>query len=154
MPNAIVGHNGAMPGVTKNPHGVGQASKRARATTSGASPAKRVSADDPLAAERVRYLADQFGSARLAAIIGVHRSQPTQWAKGAERPGPAAAPLLIDLEHVLARARLVWGDSAAHTWLSSPNAYLEGARPLDVLRESGPALILDALDAEAWGGAA
>ncbi|MGH3804820.1 MAG: antitoxin Xre/MbcA/ParS toxin-binding domain-containing protein, partial [Pseudonocardiaceae bacterium] len=62
--------------------------------------------------------------------------------------------LLIDLEHVLARARLVWGETAARTWLESANTYLDGARPLEVLQLSGPAPVLEALDAEAWGGAA
>ncbi|NDV09191.1 DUF2384 domain-containing protein [Rhodococcus sp. IEGM 248] len=113
-----------------------------------------MAADDPLSAERVRYLTGAFGGTRLAAIVGVNRSQPSRWIKGQERPGPAAAPLLIDLEHVLARARLVWGETAAHTWLESANAYLDGARPLDVLQLSGPAPVLEALDAEAWGGAA
>ncbi|RYE40553.1 MAG: DUF2384 domain-containing protein [Hyphomicrobiales bacterium] len=113
-----------------------------------------MAADDPLSAERVRYLTGAFGGTQLAAIVGVNRSQPSRWIKGQERPGPAAAPLLIDLEHVLARARLVWGETAARTWLESANAYLDGARPLDVLQLSGPAPVLEALDAEAWGGAA
>ncbi|MGO4205317.1 antitoxin Xre/MbcA/ParS toxin-binding domain-containing protein [Rhodococcus sp. TAF43] len=120
-----------------------------RRATSG-----RVAADDPLSAERVRYLADEFGGAQLAAIVGVNRSQPSRWVKGEERPGPAAAPLLIDLEHVLARARLVWGETAARTWLESANVYLEGGRPIDVLQILGPAPVLEALDAETWGGAA
>jgi hypothetical protein len=115
---------------------------------------KSVTADDPLSVERVRYLADEFGGAGLAAIVGVNRSQPSRWVKGEERPGPTTAPLLIDLEHVLARARLVWGGVAARTWLESPNVYLEGGRPIDVLRMSGPAPVLEALDAETWGGAA
>jgi len=65
-----------------------------------------------------------------------------------------AAPLLIDLEHVLAKARLIWGEDAAKRWLSSANSYLEGARPLDVLQHRGPSAVLDALEAEMWGGAA
>ena len=72
---------------------------------------------------------------------------------GEERPGPTAAPLLIDLEHVIARARLVWGQAAATTWLHSANSYLDGARPIDVLQLSGAAPVLEALDAETWGGA-
>ena len=114
----------------------------------------RVAADDPLSAERVRYLAEEFGGAGLAAIVGVNRSQTSRWVKGEERPGPGAAPLLIDLEHVLARARLVWGEEAARTWLESANVYLDGGRPIDVLQLSGPAPVLEALDAETWGGAA
>lgn len=113
-----------------------------------------MAADDPLSLVRVEFLADTLGGARLAALVGVHRSQPSRWIKGEERPGPAAAPLLIDLEHILARARLIWGAAAAATWLESANSYLDGARPIDVLQVSGPSHVLEALDAEAWGGAA
>lgn len=66
----------------------------------------------------------------------------------------AVAPLLIDLEHVLARVRLVWSGESAVTWLESANAYLGGARPIDVLRLQGPGPVLEALDAASWGGAA
>jgi len=62
--------------------------------------------------------------------------------------------MLIDLEHVLARARLVWAEPAASVWLTSANAHLQGARPVDVLRLQGPGLVLEALDAAAWGSAA
>lgn len=145
-----------MAGTTKNPktpHRSGKRTSPRNAATGTA--ATRTAGNDPLVTIRVEYLTSQFGGgAKLAKIIGVNRSQPTRWAAGTERPGPTAAPMLIDLEHVLARARLVWGETAAHTWLESPNAYLEGARPLDMLRRSGPAPILEALDAEAWGGAA
>jgi hypothetical protein len=127
------------------------------ATTRKTKPARksvRSAADDPLSAARVRYLADIFGGAQLAELVGVNRSQPSRWITGAERPGPVAAPILIDLEHVLARARLVWGETAAATWLESANSYLNGARPIDVLQLSGPSPVLEALDAETWGGAA
>ncbi|KAF0966621.1 MULTISPECIES: antitoxin Xre/MbcA/ParS toxin-binding domain-containing protein [unclassified Rhodococcus (in: high G+C Gram-positive bacteria)] len=130
-----------------------KAAERTARTIGHAGSAPRA-ADDPLSAERVRYLTGEFGGAQLAAIVGVNRSQPSRWIKGQERPGPGAAPLLIDLEHVLARARLVWGETAARTWLESANTYLDGARPLEVLQLSGPAPVLEALDAEAWGGAA
>ncbi|MBM9468783.1 antitoxin Xre/MbcA/ParS toxin-binding domain-containing protein [Nakamurella leprariae] len=64
------------------------------------------------------------------------------------------APVLIDLEHVLARVRLVWAEPAAATWMTSANAHLGGARPVDVLTLRGPGPVLEALDAETWGGAA
>jgi Protein of unknown function (DUF2384) len=115
----------------------------------------RVGVDDPLAASRVRYLVSVLGGAtQLAEIVQVNRSQPSRWMNGQERPGATAAPLLIDLEHVIARARLVWGETAAATWMVSSNSYLEGARPVDVLQLSGSAPVLEALDAETWGGAA
>lgn len=112
-------------------------------------------ADDPLAPARTRWLADVVGGgARLAELLGVSASQTSRWAAGQERPGIQVAPLLIDLEHVLARARLVWAEPAASTWMVSVNAHLGGARPVDVLRLNGPGPVLDALDAGVWGGAA
>jgi hypothetical protein len=125
-----------------------------QAKAAGRAGARSTAADDPLAASRVRVLVDAFGGAQLAKLIGVSASQPTRWVKGQERPGIAAAPLLIDLEHVLAKARLIWGEEAAKLWLCSANSYLEGARPLDVLHHRGPSAVLDALEAEMWGGAA
>ncbi|MBB3035911.1 hypothetical protein [Hoyosella altamirensis] len=118
--------------------------------------AKRVPAShaDPLARERTQFLVDRFGSRGLARMIGVSPSQPTRWAQGKEHPGPDSATLLIDLEHILARARLVWGEPTAIDWFSGHNAYLQGARPIDVLKLRGPAPVLDALHAEMWGGAA
>jgi len=98
-----------------------------QAKAAGRAGARSTAADDPLAASRVRVLVDAFGGAQLAKLIGVSASQPTRWVKGQERPGIAAAPLLIDLEHVLAKARLIWGEEAAKLWLCSANSYLEGA---------------------------
>ena len=129
-----------------------------RRTPGSARPAGRrrsTPADDPLAPERTRWLADALGgSARLAELLGVSASQTSRWASGTERPGVDAAPLLIDLEHVLARVRLVWAGPAGQPWMVGANAHLGGARPLDVLLLRGPGPVLDALDASARGGAA
>jgi len=95
-----------------------------------------------------------FSRAQLAKLIGVSPSQTSRWASGEERPGPAAAPALIDLEHIYSRARLVWGGESARIWMESANVFLGGARPLDVLLTEGPARVLQTLDAEMWGGAA
>ena len=114
----------------------------------------RAAADDPLSGQRVALLTSAFTRAELARWIGVSPSQTSRWASGAERPGPAAAPALIDLEHVYSRARLVWGGASARVWLESANAFLEGSRPLDVLLADGAPRVLQALDAEMWGGAA
>ena len=94
------------------------------------------------------------GVNKLAAMLGVSPSQPSRWAAEQERPGVRAAPLLIDLEHVLARVRLTWDGSSAVIWMNSSNAHLEGARPVDVLALRGPGPVLEALDADAWGSGA
>lgn len=125
-----------------------------RAAAVGAARTGRVAADDPLSEQRVLYLANVFSRAQLARLIGVSPSQTSRWASGEERPGPAAAPVLIDLEHVYSRARLVWGGESARIWMESANAFLGGARPVDVLLTEGAARVLQTLDAEMWGGAA
>ena len=125
-----------------------------KAAAVGAARTGRVAADDPLFEQRVLYLVNVFSRAQLAKLIGVSPSQTSRWASGEERPGPAAAPALIDLEHVYSRARLVWGGDSARIWMESANAFLGGARPLDVLLTEGAARVLQTLDAEMWGGAA
>jgi len=129
-------------------------SGRTSQVTAPAGSTARVAADDPLSTQRVEYLVTIFTRAQIARWIGVSASQTSRWASGDERPGPTAAPALIDLEHIYSRARLVWGEEAARIWLESANAFLSGARPLDVLLTDGPARVLEALDAEMWGGAA
>lgn len=123
-------------------------------TVVGAARTARVAADDPLSEQRVLFLVNVFSRAQLAKWIGVSPSQTSRWASGEERPGPTAAPTLIDLEHVYSRARLVWGGDSARIWMESANAFLGGAQPLDVLLTDGAAQVLQALDAEMWGGAA
>ncbi|MCL2533508.1 MAG: MbcA/ParS/Xre antitoxin family protein [Nocardiaceae bacterium] len=93
---------------------------------------------------------------------------------GVDRRGQQVAALAVDQGRRTARA--VWGaaadrpgarvdarpasagEAAARTWLESANAHLDGARPIDVLQLSAPAPapapVLEALDAEACGGAA
>jgi len=111
--------------------------------------------DDPLAPARTRWLADTVGgSGRLAGMLGVSPSQTSRWASGDEQPGARVAPALIDLEHVLARVRLVWAEPAATTWLTSPNAHLSGVSPAQTLATRGVGPVLEALDAGAWNGAA
>ena len=104
------------------------------------------------AQERTEFLIDTLGGgAKLATLLRVNRSQPTQWRKGAETPSPDVGRLLIDLDHVVARASMVWASDLVMSWLSSPNAFLGGATPVDVLRERGSRDVIDALDAEQAG---
>ena len=60
--------------------------------------------------------------------------------------------MLVDVDHVLAHALLVWGDeSVAGDWLNTSNAHLDGVRPIDWIRRHGTAQVVDALRAEAAG---
>lgn len=104
------------------------------------------------AQERTEFLIETLGSGvALAELLGVNRSQPTQWRKGAESPSPEVGRDLLDLDYVVARASMLWATESVVAWLSGPNAFLEGARPIDVLRVRGSGPVIDALDAELAG---
>jgi len=105
-----------------------------------------------LPAQRTSFLIDSVGGVRrLAEILSVSASQPSRWRSGAERPGPVASRRLLDLDHVFARALLLWEEPVARDWLESPNGFLDGARPIDVLRARGASTVIDALDAAQSG---
>lgn len=120
--------------------------KRRTPTGQASTPAKT-----PLAQERTAFLADHLGSAELARLIGVSRSQPTRWRSGEESPGPDAARNLVDLDHVLTRALMLFPERVAIDWLYSSNSYLDGARPIDVVKTRGSADVIASLDAASAG---
>ncbi|HXH58186.1 antitoxin Xre/MbcA/ParS toxin-binding domain-containing protein [Iamia sp.] len=55
------------------------------------------------------------------------------------------------MDHVLALALQVWTPEVATDWLTTANAHLDGARPIDVLRARGSSEVALALRAEAAG---
>lgn len=102
---------------------------------------------------RVREVAGALGSnANLAALLEISPSQPTRWIQGTERPSPANARAIIDLDHVIARANLLWQPGVVTSWLYGSNAFLEGARPVDVVKLQGATPVIAALDQELAGG--
>jgi uncharacterized protein (DUF2384 family) len=58
---------------------------------------------------------------------------------------------VADLDRVLAQALLLWDADTTVTWIESPNGFLGGARPIDVLAVRGSDEVLDALDAAISG---
>lgn len=109
----------------------------------------------PLAKHRAAFLIETFGgAAALARILGVSRSQPPRWSAGTESPSARTAQQLLDMDHVAAKAMMVWPRSVALEWLSSPNSALGGAHPLElVLQGRAPEVIeeLEALEQGAIG---
>lgn len=102
----------------------------------------------PQAAARTEFLIESLGSAaEVARLLGVGRSQPTQWRNGKESPGPNTAQQLVDLDYVVAKAVQIWPAKAALDWLNGANSYLDGARPIDVLKLRGTNEVVKALEA-------
>lgn len=62
------------------------------------------------------------------------------------------ARAIVDLDHVVARAGLLWQPAVVTSWLYGHNAFLEGARPIDVVKLRGAAPVIEALDQELAGG--
>jgi hypothetical protein len=92
-----------------------------------------------------------LGNRRAAALLGVAESQPSRWRKALEVPSSQVAPMLVDLDHIIARLQLIWDEEVIGDWLEGTNAFLDGARPIDVLRVNGSVPVLEAIEAEAAG---
>jgi uncharacterized protein (DUF2384 family) len=92
-----------------------------------------------------------LGNNVLARILGVSVSQPARWRSGKESISPPNRRRLSDLDHVLDRLLLELYPDQAGDWLTTPNAHLGGAVPIDVLSLRGAAPVLDAIDALAAG---
>lgn len=101
----------------------------------------------PLADDRAGFLIDMFGgAAQLARILGVSRSQPSRWQRGQELPSSVVAQQLLDLDHVAAKAMMIWSKDVAVQWLTSSNRALDGARPVDVIVARGSSDVIEELD--------
>ncbi len=133
----------------------GQAAVRRASSTLKSSPTRsvtRVAASvGYLPERRSEFLIRVLGNQRVADLVKVNKSQPSRWKTGQEAPGPAAARRLVDLDHVLARLVLVWEESLAADWLTTPNGFLEGATPMQVIESRGTTDVIEAIDAETAG---
>jgi len=97
------------------------------------------------AAASFTRIVDVLGNNTVADILGVDKSRVSRW-KGRGVPA-AIQPRVIDLDHLLDRLLLEMTPALAGTWMTSPNAQLGFARPVDVLTLRGVAPVLAALDA-------
>lgn len=100
------------------------------------------------AANLVRHLG---GPTTVARVLQVAKSQPGRWERGLETPSADSARHVLDLDYVLSRLEQVYGSDTAHVWLTSPNAFLGGAHPMDVLMLEGPSAVIEAIDATVAG---
>lgn len=147
--------NTAAKGIAAKARGIG--SPRVLGSTAAGiarTPTARKTADHrlPEVAFRAQAVIDAVGSTTVTAeLLAVSKSQPSRWSRGEERPGPAKARLLLDVDYVYSRAQLIWGRDAVNAWMLGSNMLLDGARPIDIVRERGPAEVIAALDTEASG---
>lgn len=92
------------------------------------------------------------GNTALADYLGVNKAQLSRWTSGDSLPTTENARVLADLDYVVTRLRLVWGDGfTVYNWLMGSNSFLEGARPIDILCLRGVAPVLEAIELEIAG---
>ena len=104
------------------------------------------------AGPRLAFLVERLGGVRpTAALLGVSPSQVSRWARGERVPEGDDARRLIDLDHVVAHASLVWGASVIPGWLTTSNGFLDNERPIDWIAAHGTADVIEALEAEMAG---
>lgn len=110
-----------------------------------------VIADISIAARTKNVVQFVGNQTQVAALLGVHRGQPGRWLTGAEHPSAENARLVVDVDHVVARASLIWPRDVALAWMEGTNSYLDGARPIDVLKTRGSSEVIAALDSAMAG---
>ena len=128
--------------------------KRARALKAVETPSRPTGSDGAAwrSAERAQFLIDTVGGVnKLAKTLGVSPSQPSRWRTGQEVPSPEVAAKLLDLDHVVALASQTWHPAVVMDWMTAANGFLDGAQPIDVLLQRGPADVVDALKATLSG---
>ena len=103
--------------------------------------------------QRAQFVTRVIGGTRRAAdVLRVDAAQTSRWTSGASIPAPDQARMLVDIEHALTHALLVWADErVARDWLGTPNAHLDGVAPIEWIRLHGTAEVVDAIRAEAAG---
>jgi hypothetical protein len=92
-----------------------------------------------------------LGNNAVADLLGVSRSQPSRWSRGEEGVSPANEAAILDLDYVLSQLLRAMAPSLAGVWLVSPNAHLNGARPVDAFRVAGQRPVSDAINAHLQG---
>jgi hypothetical protein len=100
---------------------------------------------------RADFVISVLGNQQVSDLLAVSKSQPSRWRSGSEVPSPVVARRLVDVDYVLARFLLMWDPSLATDWFSSPNGFLDGATPIDVIMTKGSLEVIEALEAEASG---
>lgn len=90
-------------------------------------------------------------AAEIGEITGVSERQVQNWASGASRPEGANRDRLLELKYVIEQLSDVYTDEGIDIWLHARNRALDGARPIELLREGQFDRVLALVDRLAGG---
>jgi uncharacterized protein (DUF2384 family) len=88
----------------------------------------------------------------VADLLGITVKQLRDIREGLPGTDPENARVVAETADVLALAELSWSPETTLDWMQGSNPFLDGARPIDVIRLRGAAAVIEALKA-ANGGA-
>lgn len=94
---------------------------------------------------------DTSQNARFAVVVGLIGLRASVLRRYLEAGIVNEERFASELAVVMARATQLWPLETAVMWMTGYEPFLDGARPIDVLRTRGPQELLDALDAVAAG---
>ncbi|MDP9397681.1 MAG: hypothetical protein M3P96_07585 [Actinomycetota bacterium] len=97
---------------------------------------------------------DALGNNAVADLLGVSKSQPGRWLRGAEGMAPANASAVLELDALLGCALQTFTPEQTALWLTGADPHLGGARPIDAFRRLGLQAVLPALAAHEQGALA
>lgn len=101
------------------------------------------------ALDDIATLVGTLGSVdELSRLTGVPAERIIEWVHGDVTLLSEEAIYLANLVTVMDRATYIFVPSVAVEWLTGNNDYLDGARPIDMVKHHGPEEVLKALDLE------
>jgi hypothetical protein len=102
--------------------------------------------------ESLVTLSDTLGGPNsVANLLNVTFGQIIRWVNETDVPNDEDTRVIKELTNVVDYLSSVWAPSVMSAWLTSSNAFLEGARPIDYIRLKGFDQVLEAIDAEFSG---
>ena len=114
----------------------------------------KVASDAPALYEvhpKLATAVEAVGNNTVADLLGVSPSQPGRWVRREEGISPDNQAAIIGLDFVLSLLLRAMSPDLAALWLVSPNAHLNGARPVDAFRLAGHRPVVEAIAAYAEG---
>jgi transcriptional regulator with XRE-family HTH domain len=82
----------------------------------------------------------------LADVIGVNVRQITNWASGQNVPKGARRDRLLEVDYIVKQLREVYSREGAEIWLHGRKRSLDGARPIDLMREGRFQTVVNAVE--------
>lgn len=105
----------------------------------------------PTTDHTVRNVIATLGRYDVTAVTDVSERTVTRWATGETRPSPHKVERLLELHYIAELASEVFTPEGVGIWLHSPQRWLEGAKPIDRIRDGEYKQLADALEAMADG---